>query len=368
MVYRAIGLMSGSSLDGLDIVFAEFHENGGKWSYDVKAAACYAYSDDWNNRLKDASNLMAYDYLLLHTEYGQYLGSEVNHFIEEFGLQYQVGMVASHGHTVFHTPGKRMTSQLGDGAGIAAATELPVITDLRALDVAFGGRGAPIVPIGEKLLLGDYDFYLNLGGIANISTSATHADGIIGFDVCAANRVLNMLAAEAGKPFDEDGKLAQSGSVNVKLLEMLNGLDYYRQPFPKSLANEFGTDTVFPIIKKSECSAGDALRTYCEHIAQQVKQAWEAVEDPGSKAGKKKMLVTGGGALNLFLVKCIRESFSESNLEIIIPDAFLIRYKEAIIMALIGVLRWREETNVLASVTGARRNSTGGVLWMGQED
>ena len=178
MVYRAIGLMSGSSLDGLDIVFAEINENGGKWTYEIIQADCYSYPAEWIKRLKEATSLTALDYQLLHIEYGHYLGEQVNRFIEEHQLHYQVALVASHGHTTFHIPAKKMTAQLGDGAAIAATTQLPVVSDLRSLDIAFGGQGAPIVPIGEKLLLGDYNYFLNIGGIANIAGSAKPPSGV----------------------------------------------------------------------------------------------------------------------------------------------------------------------------------------------
>src|SRR5437764_3488068 len=169
MVYRVIGLMSGSSLDGLDIVFAELQEQSGRWTYEIKAADCYAYSEEWRSCLQSAVHLNALDYQLLHVDYGHYLGQQVLRFTEEKNIQYQVGLIASHGHTTFHVPSRKMTAQLGDGAALAAITGLPVVSDLRAMDLAFGGQGAPIVPIGEKLLLGDYSIFLNLGGIANIS-------------------------------------------------------------------------------------------------------------------------------------------------------------------------------------------------------
>ena len=193
MVYRVIGLMSGSSLDGLDIAFVEFQENAGKWGYEIKAAECYSYTEEWVNKLKNAISLNGMDYQLLHTDFGHYIGKQINKFIEEKKLHYQVALIASHGHTTFHVPAKKMTAQLGDGAAIAAVTQLPVVADLRALDVALGGQGAPIVPIGEKLLLGGYDYFLNLGGIANISHNAdpSTGSGYIAFDVCPANRVLN---------------------------------------------------------------------------------------------------------------------------------------------------------------------------------
>jgi anhydro-N-acetylmuramic acid kinase len=378
MVYRAIGLMSGSSLDGLDIVFAEFHENGGKWTYEIKEADCYSYTKEWIASLKNAGSLTALDYQLLHASYGHFLGEQVNRFIEEKRLQYQVALVASHGHTVFHLPAKRMTAQLGDGAAIAAETKLPVVSDLRSLDVAFGGQGAPIVPVGEKLLLNEYDFFLNLGGIANISArsingegSSQPAEGYIAFDVCPANRVLNMLANDAVMEYDDEGSIAASGKIDTQLLQALNVLEYYQLDYPKSLANDFGTEIVYPMIKNAGVRTDNALRTYTEHIVIQIKNAIANLKklNRGSGTGlASKLLVTGGGAFNTFLVQRLTEQLKELKTEIIIPDKKLVKFKEALIMALIGVLRWREKANVFSSVTGADRDSIGGALWMGQEE
>src|SRR5215218_7699186 len=240
MVYRTIGLMSGSSLDGLDIVFAELQENAGKWSYEIIASDCFEYDAQWKKKLQSATSLSALDYQLLHIEYGHYLGSEVARFIEKNNLHYQVGLISSHGHTTFHIPSRKMTAQLGDGAAIAAETNLPVVSDLRALDLAFGGQGAPIVPIGEKLLLKDFSMFLNLGGIANISFNLP--GNYIAFDICPANRVLDLLAGLQNKEYDDGGQMAASGNVHEELLQKLNALEYYRQPYPKSLPNQFGTD------------------------------------------------------------------------------------------------------------------------------
>jgi anhydro-N-acetylmuramic acid kinase len=367
MVYRAIGLMSGSSLDGLDICFTEFSENAGKWEYKILCADTYGYSEEWISRLKNAGSLPALDYQLLHTEYGHYLGQQVNRFIEERKLKYQVALIASHGHTTFHLPSKKMTAQLGDGAALAAETGLPVVSDLRALDVALGGQGAPIVPIGEKYLWNEYDYFLNIGGIANISASGEPPSGGWAFDVCPANRVLNMLANEMGKDFDEDGKIAESGDINRELLEKLNAQEYYSLPYPKSLANEFGTGVIYPMIRDTGCGIRDALRSYVEHIALQIKNAVVLLKKKQQATQKQLLLATGGGALNKFLIKRLNEELSVFNLEVLVPDASLVNYKEALIMAFIGVLRWRQEYNVLASVTGAKRNSIGGALWNGQE-
>ena len=364
MIYRAIGVMSGSSLDGLDIASVEFQEQGGKWTYEINEADCYPYTTEWTEKLKNAINLPAREYQLLHTAYGQYIGQEVNRFIESHQLHYKVAVVASHGHTTFHMPASQMTAQLGDGAAIAAKTQLPVVSDLRALDVAFGGQGAPIVPIGEKMLMNDFTYFLNIGGIANISLNA---EEYVAFDVCPANRVLNMLANDAGKPFDEDGKIAASGNVHDELLNQLNKLAYYSQPYPKSLANDFGTDIVYPLIKSAGLSIPDAIRTFSEHVALQICNALSSLNIQQPVPGNKKLLVTGGGALNTFLVNRLSELLRVENIEVVVPDTKLVNYKEALIMAFIGVLRWRQEYNVLASVTGASRNSIGGALWTGQE-
>ena len=373
MVYRAIGLMSGSSLDGLDIAFVEFHEQAGKWSYEILKADCYSYSDEWIQRLKNAISLSALDYQLLHADYGHYIGKQVNKFIDTYNLQYKVALITSHGHTTFHIPAKKMTGQLGDGAAIAAQTQLPVVTDLRALDVAFGGQGAPIVPIGEKLLLGEYDYFLNIGGIANISTSINDNNDlsiplrIIAFDVCPANRVLNMLMNELGEEYDDGGKTAATGTINSTLLEKLNLMDYYKQAFPKSLANDFGTDVIYPIIKNSGIRTQDAVRTYTEHISVQIENAILLLSNHKPQTTNYKLLTTGGGAFNTFLMERLTESLKELNIDVIVPDKKLVNYKEAVIMAFIGVLRWRQEYNVLSSVTGASRDSIGGALWTGTE-
>ena len=361
MVYRAIGLMSGSSLDGLDIAFASFSGQGGQWSYELLETACYPYSEEWTRRLREAPSLPALDYQLLHAEYGHYLGKAVNRFLDEKGLQFQAQLIASHGHTSFHLPEKGMTAQLGDGAAIAAETGLPVVTDLRALDVAFGGQGAPIVPIGEKWLFSNYDYFLNIGGIANISKAGDPPGGGWGFDVCPANRVLNLLARDAGQDYDAGGALAAAGRIDETLLAQLNALEYYSQPYPKSLANTFGTDLVYPMIRKAGLSVPDALCTYCEHIAGQISRAIDPADS------EKTLLVTGGGALNDFLVDRISEKLAAQAVRLVLPGEQLISFKEALIMAFIGVLRWRQENTVLPAVTGASRASIGGALWTGQE-
>ncbi len=358
--------MSGSSLDGLDIAFTELEENRGNWSYQVKSATCINYDDKLKQKLADAKNLDAYHYCLLHAEFGKFLAASVNRFIEENNLFHQVQLIASHGHTVFHEPKSGVTTQLGCGATLAALTGINVVSDLRIIDVALGGQGAPIVPLGEKLLFPGFEFYLNIGGIANISFH--HNEDFFAFDICAANRVLNMLANDAGKDFDEDGNMASEGKIVTHLLEQMNQQEYYKLPSPKSLSNNFGTDIIYPLIQSFNISTNDALRTYAEHIALQVfHSVKKIVEQTSMNQTGYKILITGGGSLNSFLVSLIREKLSAAGVEVVIPEHNIIIYKEALIMALLGVLRWREENTVLASVTGASRSSIGGAVWIGQE-
>jgi anhydro-N-acetylmuramic acid kinase len=363
MIYRVIGLMSGSSLDGLDIAFVEFEETAGKWQFNIVGADCISYTDALAIQLRNAVGLNGRDYLRLHSEYGHFLGNAVKQFIEENQLDYKVALIVSHGHTSFHEPGI-FSAQLGDGAAIAAVTGLPVVSDLRAMDVALGGQGAPIVPMGEKLLFEGYRYFLNIGGIANISFHS--ADTHIAFDICAANRVLNMLSLLKGKAFDENGSMAASGQVNENLLKELNALSYYGLAYPKSLDNEFGTELVFPIIQSHGLSTEDALATFVEHIAVKIADAVGMIHQKEHFTSMDdKMMITGGGAFNQYLVSRIEYHLSLISIQVEVPSNNIVAYKEALVMALLGVLRWREEETVMASVTGASRSSIGGALWMG---
>jgi anhydro-N-acetylmuramic acid kinase len=348
-------------MDGLDIAFVELHANSGKWDFDIIKAETVPYSDDWVEKLRSAIHLDTKDYLLLHSEYGHYVGRQVKDFINRHNLTYKVALVSSHGHTTFHIP-PYMTAQLGDGSAIAAETGLPVISDLRALDVALGGQGAPIVPMGEKLLWSDYPFLLNIGGIANISIS--HPPEYIAYDVCPANRILNMITAKRGLAYDDGGSMAAKGQVNPVMLHTLNQQEYYGKAYPKSLANDFGTDTIFPLLESGKLKDEDALCTYTEHIAAQVSAEVEKhlhrLALPNAR-----MLVTGGGAFNRFLVERLRYYLEPMRMEVDIPDPVLVNFKEALIMALLGVLRWRDEPSAMSSVTGASRDSIGGAIWSG---
>jgi anhydro-N-acetylmuramic acid kinase len=366
MRYSVIGTMSGSSLDGLDVVHALFHETGGKWSYSIDAAECIPYSGEWTEQLTSAVNLSAKDYLLLHSAYGHYNGTCIREFIGRNGLEHKIQLIASHGHTTFHLPAGGTTAQLGEGAAIAAETGLPVISDLRAFDVALGGQGAPIVPLGEKMLFGEYGLLLNIGGIANMTIAS--GNHYAAHDITAANQVLNRLATLKGKPYDADGYWASSGTCEIALFNRLSDLDFYKKIPPKSLDNQFVSNEIMPLISDAKITPEDALNTYVLHLCKQItSEAAGALKQFGSELNSNKMLVTGGGALNAFLIKTLQPMLEREGINLVVPDEMTIKYKEALIMAFLGVLRWRDEATTLGSVTGASRNGIGGSVWMGAE-
>ena len=320
MIYRVIGLMSGSSLDGLDIVFAEFEAKGNSWNYDIKYAECVAYSDEWVKQLQQAGELNAYDYLFTACSLWEIYSRAGKRFYTKEQLVSPGAVDRFSWSHCFHSPQSGMTSQLGDGAAIAAVTGINVVSDLRAMDVALGGQGAPIVPVGEKLLFPQYAFCLNIGGIANLSFR--HNDAYIAFDICPANRVLNMLANELGKAYDDDGVFRSRGQAKYCIAYKLNALPYYRQPFPKSLANNFGVEEVYPIIQSYAIPVEDALRTYSEHITQQMVYAINGLMTsfPAGAVMGGQMLITGGGAFNGFLIAAIKTALKPLNIEVVVPD------------------------------------------------
>jgi anhydro-N-acetylmuramic acid kinase len=362
MIYKVIGLMSGSSLDGLDIAYVQLDEVRGQWTYEILQAACLPYSEKWINALQHASDVNVADFLRLHTSYGRYLGHRVSEFIAKHDLEHKVHFIASHGHTVFHEPESHTTCQVGDGAAMAAVTGLPVINDLRAMDVALGGQGAPIVPIGDKLLFGEYDYQLNVGGIANITVPHPSGTGALAFDVCPANQVLNALAEREGRDMDEDGTMAEAGSLLSNILEELSTTHYYHQKPPKSLSNEAARNMLFPTLLESDHNNYDLLHTATIHIARQIADAVKGYPH-GKEQGK--LLATGGGAFNKFLMKQLEKELKPYDVTVEVPKANVVKFKEALVMALVGTLRWREEVNVLSTVTGASRDSVGGAVWMG---
>lgn len=341
--------MSGTSLDGLDIANCRFELKDGRWAFSIVAAETIPYSHDWLVRLQSLPELTGEELLTEHIAYGKFLGGCVREFCQRH--PFPVDFVSSHGHTVFHQPHLGFTFQIGAGSAIASACRLPVVYDFRTSDVVLGGQGAPLVPIGDQLLFSHYDYCLNLGGIANISFRQG-ADRIA-FDVAPCNLLLNEISGWVGIPYDEDGKLAASGTVNKNLLQQLDALSYYKQPFPKSLGREDVERDFLPLLRV-EPDAANALATVVHHISKQL-----AAVLPTKTGGK--MLVTGGGALNKALA---RQISIQSECEVILGSQELLHFKEALIFAFLGVLRWRNENNVLSSVTGAPFDHCSGSICM----
>ena len=353
---NAIGMMSGTSLDGVDIAAVDFWKEKTKWKFEIIAAETIPFSDKWKQKLKHSPTLPGFELSLLNNEFGQYLGKQAKQFIFKHNIN--TSLIASHGHTVFHQPEKGFTLQIGNGNEIAARTGITTISDFRSMDVALGGQGAPLVPVGDYFLFSDFDYCLNLGGFSNISFQKN--DKRIAFDICPVNIILNYFAEKLGSSFDENGEMGRKGEVNTALLNKLNELPFYSQIPPKSLGREWLEKEFIPQIEKSApfkknhkkystLELQNILRTLYEHIAFQIGKIGET----------GKILITGGGAFNTFLLERIQ---ANTRLEIVIPEKQLINFKEALIFAFLGVLRFRREINCFTSVTGAKKDSSVGII------
>lgn len=343
-----IGLMSGSSLDGIDLVDVDFW-NDGKWHFEIVAKDNYDYDDDWRKKLSDAfyydkNKLQNIDY-----QYGKLLGQVTKQFIDKFNLKPE--FVASHGHTIFHKPQEHYTLQIGDGQALANECGITVINDFRTEDVLKGGQGAPLVPIGDKLLFSDYPICLNIGGIANVSYDVDSQR--IAYDICIANQALNYLANRLSMPYDKDGLIARSGLIDNQLLTTLNSHPFYAQKYPKSLGREFFEENIKPLLENRDDIA-NLMATFVEHIAIQIGESVMTFPETS------QLLITGGGAKNKFLVERIQ---AHTKHHVVVPSDDIIDYKEALVFAFLGLLRSRNEINVLKSVTGAESDSSSGKIF-----
>jgi anhydro-N-acetylmuramic acid kinase len=352
--------MSGTSLDGVDIAYCTFSRVEGKWNYIIEKATTIPYPIDWKTRLSELETQSALSFVRTDAEYGHYLGQIVREFLVKHNLH--PDFIASHGHTIFHQPERKLTSQIGKGSAIAAETGIPVICDFRSTDVALGGQGAPLVPIGDRLLFEKYTYCLNLGGFANISFEEDKIR--IAFDVCPANIVLNDFASHFQKEFDEHGDIARIGSLFLPLLEALNKIEFYYNAPPKSLGKEWVIANIHPVLQQFNIPVRDKLRTFVEHIAIQIANV---IKDYNQRLKRNddippsSVLITGGGAFNDFLVERIR---TLTPIEIVLPDSVTINFKEALIFAFLGVLRWEVKINCLKSCTGASRDNSGGAIYL----
>lgn len=360
----AIGLMSGSSLDGVDLAAADFFlEDGRLKNWELKAAQTFPYQEEWIQRLSQLPFANALSYAHTHAQLGLLFGDMIQRFIAQHSLQ--PDLIASHGHTIFHHPEKQMTAQIGEGAAIASATGYTVVSDFRAQDLANGGQGAPLAPLADRHLFPGHDFYLNLGGIANISCNT--GSKIVAFDLAAANQVFNALAQSIGQPYDEDGKIAASGQLLEDLLQKANQNPYYQLSYPKSLDNQWVKQEVCPLYLNAQGSVEDRMHTAVCQLAQQCQQAiQQIVQQESFDKVSYELFVSGGGALNSFLLEKIREYTNrDRQVHLVIPDRSIIEYKEALLMGLMGVFRLEHIPNCLSSVTGASRNAVGGAIHQG---
>ncbi len=344
---KVIGLMSGTSLDGLDICYVDFSFDGKNWMYSIVNAISEPYPEEIKRKLAEAQEMNAFDYALFNSDYGLYLGSRVKTFMDKYGATPDI--IASHGHTIFHQPSRRFTAQIGSGASIAAESGVDCVCDFRTTDVALYGQGAPLVPIGDRTLFANYDYCLNIGGFSNISFS--QGGKRVAYDISPVNYLLNHYTRLIGKEYDEDGKMARNGNVCNNLFQRLNQLDYYEQKGPKSLGREWVEEEIFPLINQYSLSTEDILATIVEHAAYQV----------GKNVISGKVLVTGGGAFNKFLVERLRSN--AKNCDFVVPDILTVNFKEALIFAFLGALYYFDMPNCLSSVTGAKYDCIGGAMY-----
>jgi len=338
--YTVLGIMSGTSLDGIDLAICTFTKNQ-EWEYKIEKSNTIKYPFSWKSKLATVHTQNKAIVEQTNIQFGQYIGRTVNTFLK----REKVDFIASHGHTIFHQPENNYTLQIGCGKTISQVTEITTINDFRTLDISLNGQGAPLVPIGDLLLFPKHKYCINLGGFANISIKKN--GGIIAFDICPANIVLNDICKELEIEYDSNGDISREGEIIPTLLEQLNQLDFYIKKAPKSLGREWVEENVFPILKNNDSK--DLLCTFCEHIAIQI----------GKFLADESALFTGGGVFNSFLMD--RITF-HSKAKILVPNKELIEFKESLIFAFLGVLRLRNEVNCLQSVTGANRDNCGGVI------
>lgn len=349
--YKAIGVMSGTSLDGIDLAELSFTWLNGKWSYTIGKAQTIPYDSKWRMRLQQAIHASTSELELLNKEYSLFVSQTIARFIESNCLK-KLDFIASHGHTVLHQPDQGITLQIGNLPEIKTyLPDFPVICDFRVQDVALGGQGAPLVPIGDALLFSSYTYCINLGGFSNLSFQ--HQDKRRAFDICPVNSVLNHYAQKLGYDYDKNGRIAAQGQVNSALLNALNKHPFYALEPPKSLGLEFVLTEMLPLIASYKLPVEDVLKTYLYHIVDQISAVCTEVDC--------KILITGGGAHHQLLLQLLQEKLFQQTL--VVPDAKTIDFKEALIFAFLGVLKWRNEINIWASVTGAAHDHSSGKIY-----
>lgn len=359
-----LGMMSGSSLDGVDLAICHFVFSSEKlveWSFGK--AETFAYPEPWPAKLAKLPHATAMELAEADVALGHLFGAMAQEFLDKHNAD--VDFIASHGHTIFHYPHRHFTTQIGQGACIAATTGITTIDGFRQQDVALAGQGAPLAPTADTWLFPGFDCWVNLGGIANMTIRTQNK--LIAFDITGANQVLNHLARQVGKSYDKDGMLSEKGKNVPDLFEKLNRLEYHGLPAPKSLGNNWIQEVVIPIYDHSPHAVQDKLYTACLQIVHHTLEAF-ARQGATCLAPPSKMLITGGGAKNLFLIDLFRQMVRQRKmpLTIVVPDdPTVIDFKEAALMALMGALRLQGIPNCLPEVTGAKRNVVAGAVHWG---
>lgn len=349
--YKVIGLMSGTSLDGLDIACCDFQQLKSGWKYSIAQYTTVKYPAPWLRKLSEAHKLSGEELIALDAEYGSYLGRVTADFVKRHNLK--VDFVSSHGHTIFHQPSKGFTYQIGNGYSLYAASGLPVVYDFRMQDVALGGEGAPLVPAGDKWLFHEYDVCLNLGGIANLSVDIKGKR--LAYDICFCNMGLNYLASEVSKQYDKNGDMASDGSVNAGLLKAFDKIYAKLRAKRPSLGRELFEERFLGLLKDKTISLEDRLCTFTESTALEICKAITA------HVKQAKVLCTGGGAFNSYLISRMLHHGGD-DLTFIIPEEDVVKFKEAIVFAFLGVLRVRNQVNCLKTVTNASKDSSSGTM------
>ena len=339
--YYVLGIMSGTSLDGLDLAYCYFEYNK-VWKFKIIKSTTIKYSNYWKNTLAKTHLKDNYEIKEIDKKFGIFIANEANKFIKKK----KINFISCHGHTIFHEPNKKINLQIGNGKTIAEITNKTVINDFRTLDISLNGEGAPLVPIGDLYLFKKYKYCVNLGGFANISIKQNNS--IVAFDICPVNIILNHISNKLGKEYDKNGRIAKKGVLINKLFKDLNNIIFYKNKPPKSLSREWVEKEVLKLIN-NKMKLNDVLHTLCEHIAFQI----------GNLLKCSTTLITGGGVFNNYLIDRIKY---HSTSKIIIPNNEIINSKEALIFGFLGVLKIRNEINCLKSVTGARKNSCGGII------
>jgi anhydro-N-acetylmuramic acid kinase len=352
---KVVGLMSGTSMDGVDLAYCSFTRYDSEWQYSILHAETYEYEPDWKQRFIALLKASAMEMAAADAELGILYATMINDFVKKHQLDPQ--LIASHGHTIFHQPAKHFTTQIGSGAHLAALTGIDTVCDFRSKDVALGGQGAPLVPFGEMQLFSGYHYCLNLGGIANISRNKKNQQSA--FDICIANMALNEIAAMTGKNYDEGGRMAMEGNVIQELLDELNNAAYFQQAPPKSLGREWYEQNMQNLLNRNIYKIPDLLKTVCMHIGMQTGRSVELLG--GNK--EEKLLITGGGAFNKTLVDSIAQHVKT---EVVVPDALTVSFKEALIFAFLGALNYLSLENISNEVTGSSRTHIGGALYKGK--